>query len=844
MKLLTFAAISLILSLTVRDADTRAHSAQDPPKPGEKVRFSNIKFSLSQYVIESSTPNMVLRPQLAAIKDQAKLVISPAVPFDGTLKQGCEAAWNSLKSGKSVRGEKYESEPQNVLGGGKLMHMGSQFEPAGGGAAIVILADGKLTRMALTMETDIAYQYSAMSLGAFLMSIEVVKDQPESGGTGISGGPSSGPDAGDSFDWDGPDRMEYGIYDHDCRQLNEEYDELVDSNKQLVGSIKPRAVTYEAALNAARLVLKNPEAKTQFDFAEKYGTKENPKVYLATATTMLLDGDAFGALAQILAGVDAAPTNPTLQFNLASLLAEINMPNESLAVLKHMEATAKKPEMAAGLQPGATMDYLNGYNQMLLGKVSEASAKFKSVIAAEPFLNEASHCLALITAKQGGNGKAVLQKGLFRFPVKKTVFCVQGETDSQRPSVDSMFDCSKGVPGVLSDFRQPNGIDNYKAFVKVIMRLTDDLRKELEARKAAVTANPSPYGPTPFDKWAEKMFDLMQGLDEREPVFLKLQKDIEDSRNDFHKAADIHYARLIQRTNELALDPTPHKCPMFRDAAAQALNAMRPYVVHLELMHRRYAKTSYRILTGLLARFPKGKWRDAAEAYTRSWLTELDVQMVLDVWQCYGPINAGIAGIIHEECLADGNGTYNLPSQPNLVPCPPGLKDAGFKYSLGLPDNGTSLGPKVGAKVGCSGITFEVEFPLVKAKAPSGLIEYGAGGFAQVEMEWGGSWTVFAGAKGSISIGPAGVTEKSGIYVKGKVGEGATEMGGRVQFDAQGKAGDYTISNKMDKMDFTIIPAPTPPKLGPGLKSFKNQNNAEGWIHRLAKAAQPCCSIR
>jgi hypothetical protein len=260
-------------------------------------------------------------------------------------------------------------------------------------------------------------------------------------------------------------------------------------------------------------------------------------------------------------------------------------------------------------------------------------------------------------------------------------------------------------------------------------------------------------------------------------------------------------------------------------------------------MYRRYAKTGYRVLTGLLSHFGKGKWRDSVEAYVKSWLTELDVQMVVDIWNCYGPINSGIAGIIHDECLTDGDGNFTTFTQPNLVPCPPGLKDAGFKYSLGLPDNGPNLGPKVGAKVGCSGITFEVEFPLLKAKAPSGLIEYGAGGFAQVEMKWGGSWTVFAGAKGSVGVGAAGVSEKAGIYVKGSVGEGATEMGGRVQFDAQGKAGDYTISNKMDQMDFTIIPAPSAPKLGPGLKAFKNQINSDGWMHRLAKVAQPCCTI-
>ena len=44
---------------------------------------------------------------------------------------------------------------------------------------------------------------------------------------------------------------------------------------------------------------------------------------------------------------------------------------------------------------------------------------------------------------------------------------------------------------------------------------------ELEARKAAVLANVAPIktNPSPYEKWAEQFFDLMQGLEENEPLF-------------------------------------------------------------------------------------------------------------------------------------------------------------------------------------------------------------------------------------------------------------------------------------------------------------------------------------
>jgi tetratricopeptide (TPR) repeat protein len=847
MKSWIVAFVSLLLPITFSGdspSDDGGPRRQDPVpgQAGAKTRFSNIKFSLGLFKIESSSPNMVLRPSTAGIDSQARMIITPAEPFAGTLKAGCEAAWNALKSGHTVKGEVYTSESMNVPGGGKLMHMGAQFEPEGGAVAIVVVADGKITKLNATINTDVAFQLVGMSLGAFLISIEIAKDAPNPTGTG-SAGPPTGPDPGDSFDWDGPDKMEYGIYDHGCRVVEEEFDELLRSNQGLVGSVRPRTVTYTNALNAARLTLQDPEAKKQYDHAAAYGSKEYPKVFLASAATRLMDGDSFGALAQILAGINEAPNDPTLLFNLASILACINMPNESMAVLKQLGSLGKKPNMAAGIDPDVAMNYLAGYNEMLRGNLPEASAKLKAVINADPFLNEASHCLALIAAKQGGNGKSIFKKGLMRFPIRKTAFCVEGQDDPIRPSVDEMFDCSHGIPGKLCEFRQPNGIDNYKTFVKVIGRLMEEQTAELEARKAAVLANVAPIktNPSPYEKWAEQFFDLMQGLEENEPLFLKLQTDIEKSRKDFQQAAAIHYERLMRRVTELSLDPTPHKCSLYRDASAQALNAIRPYVVHLELMHRRYAKSGYRVLTGMLARYGKGPWRNTVEAYVRSWLTEADVSMVLEVWNCYGTINAGIAGIIHETCLADGNGVGNMIPQPNLIPCPPALKGVGFKYALGLPGDG----PKVGAKVDCNGVTFDIDFPFLKAKAPSGLIEYGAGGFGQVEMKWGGEWNVFMGLKGNLGVGGVHGQEKVGIYVKGNVQDGATELGGRVAFEGQAKAGDYTISQKGESMDFAIIPAPKPEKLGPGLKGFRNLEPATNAIFDRLRALQPssCCSL-
>jgi len=70
-------------------------------------------------------------------------------------------------------------------------------------------------------------------------------------------------------------------------------------------------------------------------------------------------------------------------------------------------------------------------------------------------------------------------------------------------------------------------------------------------------------------------------------------------------------------------------------------------------------------------------------------------------------------------------------------------------------------------------------------------------------------------------------------------------LGGRVQFDQQTKLGGTAITKSGESMDFVIIPAPKAPKLGPGLKGFRNLEPANDAIFGRLRALRPnsCCSL-
>jgi hypothetical protein len=561
-----------------------------------------------------------------------------------------------------------------------------------------------------------------------------------------------------------------------------------------------------------RKLLTDPNAKRQFDAATTDDSKKYPKLFVAGAAARLMEGDPFGALAHMLAGISAAPKNPDILFNLASVLSQVGMPNESLAVLKQLGESGMKPQLTVGLKPDAAIAYLTGYNEMLRGNLSAASTKMRAA-ASDPFLSEANLCLALIQAKQGGDGRKTYELAAFRFKPKQLVFCTSGG-EAKRPTVDSMLDTSRGARAVLSDFRHPKNWEDLNQWMSEFApgRL-EEINATIEALKARMLAHPRPIDfDSPYGLWAEKMSSLMEGLDENEPLLLKMQADVDASEKDVENAGKIHLERLMQADMALVASGVKHLCPDVKNNINQCLNAMRPYLVHWETMQRRYAQAWYRMATGVNAHIGKNKWHDSNAASLAAGIHGLDSGIFLSMHSMYSAIATQL-GMIEQQCLAEGDAGGTSATSPAGPECPPGMKGPGFKYSFQI-----GTGPRLGFKVDCEKFTVDVDYPL--AKVGSGpLAEFAVGGFAQIEMYHRGDWTIFAGAKGSIGSSGFGVSEKAGIYVKGNAHEGIKDAGGRVSVDASGKGTEFQVS-KSDTMDFSIMPSPKTPTLGPSLRPF------------------------
>ena len=314
-------------------------------------------------------------------------------------------------------------------------------------------------------------------------------------------GPGGGAGAGGAvtFDWNGPGRMDFGVYDHGCLDYADEFQRLVNLNQGLIGSVQPQAVSWEQALATMRGPLDEPLLRVFHEAARDPEGK-------ADVPLVLTDPDV--SLAQLLASVEKAPDHPTRLFNLAGALNRNGMPNEALAVIARIRALGKLPDPALDVNAAAAMDYQEGYAEMLRGNLAAAKAKFGSTIAQEPFLNAASHGLALIQAQEGNAAAPVTYRnGMWRFKPKFLVVC--GDTEV-RPPVDDMFDTSMGKDVALVEFWHPEVATELKAFFEQIGALAEArtaILEPMKQRMVALSDNPrfARSGDDPYDAWAEKM---------------------------------------------------------------------------------------------------------------------------------------------------------------------------------------------------------------------------------------------------------------------------------------------------------------------------------------------------
>src|SRR5688572_30359690 len=288
-----------------------------------------------------------------------------------------------------------------------------------------------------------------------------------------------------SFNWNGPTRAAYGVYDHGCLAWEDEFNELVSNGRSLVGGVAPSARTWQATLAAARSVLADAQAKVAYADVKQFASVARPDLFSAGAATSLQVGASKAALAQLLAGIEAAPADPDLLFNFAASLAQQDMPNESLAAIQQLRGLGKLPELPDSIDAQAALSYLTGYNEMRLGRLAAAKANFSRAITSGPFLNEAKHALALVLAHEGNTAQAkqTYRDGLWRFMPKQYVSCVAGSDEEVRPPIDDMFDTSMGIEGKLVDFWLPDIASDLRPFLEMMGKIGEHRNTLIEPLK-------------------------------------------------------------------------------------------------------------------------------------------------------------------------------------------------------------------------------------------------------------------------------------------------------------------------------------------------------------------------
>ncbi|HEY7739557.1 MAG TPA: hypothetical protein VIB01_02975 [Steroidobacteraceae bacterium] len=785
------------------------------PESGS-VRFSNIRFETGgNWIVAEQYPDMILRPAHPAIADDVSILIIAAAPHLGSATDARDEAWSESLAGNPTRGAVTMTEERPVPANGAELGAYSATDPAGGLWVSVVQDGSYFTRLVMTANTDLAYTMGRQFFEPLLVSVEIVP--PEEGTVSvIPGGPGGGSGPVD-FDWDGPGRADFGIYDHNCLRYEDEFRSFVGAGAPFIGSVQPAATDWPSALARVRAMLDDPQARKAYEAAGQFASPQLPDHYTAGAVASLLNGDPVAALAQLYAGVEKSPDNPDLLFNFAGTLAQAGFANESLAVIARLESRGAVLEMAAGANPDAAVSYLKGFNEMLLGRLGEAATHFGNAKQLDPFLNEAGQALALVQAHQGSGSQAKItyRDSLWRFKPKMLVYCgasARGEeTDEVRPPVDDMFDTSMGTPGELVRFQHPNSINDLERFHE---EMTSRAQERLQLQKPW-NARVEQLGPSlalhvdldPEAAHADKMSLLIGTLDEEEPYVVWLREQEWAAAQAAGAASGEAKSGILRKSTQAIMAGSRITCADWKNWVNRAIAETGPAARQAELALRRFVRDWYRIATGLNAKIGHPEWHEWQSLQLRAEVENFNAQMLLFMSQLYG--FTYVKDCHDPEDLA---GEFGGPPAEAGSPCSALFGDLSVSHSMEIPG-----GPKFGFDIGCEKIKVEVEGDLLKG----GSHGFGTalGGFASLEVTRSGDYSIFAGARGEASGPGMGGGVKSGFYLEGGPA-GVKEMGGRVNMSAKAGFGQLAQSAG-DDMKFNILPSTPKASRGPALKSFR-----------------------
>lgn len=602
---------------------------------------------------------------------------------------------------------------------------------------------------------------------------------------------AGGGGGGFTFNWNGPGRLDYGVYDHGCINYEDEFRRLIGANQGLIGSVAAQAVGWDAMLATVR---------------KRLASAKPPAMELG-APLVLAEPEV--ALAQLFTAVQKTPDDAGLLFNFAASLSRSGLPNEALAVIARIRALPAPPVLPLGVDSQAALDYQAGYAEMLRGNLAAAKAGFQSTIGREPFVNEAAHALALVQAHEGNSAaQKTYLAGMWRFKPKFLVLCGgQGSADV-RPPVDDMYDTSMGKDVRLVEFWHPEIAGELKPFYEQLGALSQSraaIAEPLKQRMIAMGDNPrfATAMDRPYDAWAEKLTQLIAGLDENEPYVLQQQEKLERAIQNAERIAGQNQAFVLERVTQLAVQPGNH-CPTYRSLISQGIQGVRPHAERVEAEYRAYARVWYKMATGLASNIGDPEWYEYNDVPLRAEIEAMNLGMIAMMMGYY----AFPADLVIEcpEEFVDMFAAQVPPPEPADA-CKELFGNLKFKHTISPPKG--APGPTHDIEIGCDKIKVDSKYDVVNVShGPLGLA---MGGRFSGEFTRGKGFSMFAGVGADAKAFGAKGSVRAGAFVEGDY-HGLTAAGGRViptRADGSSKP-----------MDFNILPKPQTAPRGPALRKF------------------------
>jgi tetratricopeptide (TPR) repeat protein len=819
-----------------------------PDAPPSEVQYGDLSFdpSSSKWTLAENGETLLFLPSARSLANQGKLRVGPTRPAPGDVRAAREQIWARLSAGQEVQGTFDVNEAAPISFGGNhpnanAYYHRAHFKSGACAGVMVVEANRKITPFEMTLDTKNAC-YVLMDTFDFIKETLKVKPgravtpPPTSYGDYNLGTPSDqGPDPYDGIDWDGPDDWAYAVYDIHPVNVKRELRALALLNQNFIGSVQPKALTFDQVIATLRTMADDPKTKADSEKFKQMASKD-PFMLEGEAFAGVLSGEPVVALLQIFSAYELNPNDANNWLNIAALLAHLGLANESMAVIKEMERTGKRPDPPV-INANAAIEYLKGYNQLLLGQTLTAKGHLHQAMTLDPFLREAAVALALAQKLTGEEEAAeeTYTMGVWRRRPSQTVYCggtTRGSRDPDgpdiRPPITDMLDVSHGTPGVLPPFQHPHNWsealqlkDIYldRNFTAQWAREDQALGEQVVAISRRLSARPR----TATEAWYQYLEFLMQTLEVDEPPVKKLAENLRRADKELDEAVK----HIGQRTGpiyvQISLQPGDHHEELAA-LATQNVIALKPYAQAFDTAVRRLFRAERRFETGLVAQMGD-----------REWNQRETLALQIEANSFWATLKGRLAGsyVLVASFVPPPQGQPNATraKKDDIADCPENIRNLGLKYSFSLSDfeGPLAVGPdvKFGIKVGCDKVGFEAAYYPWKVKG--GLVEFEAGGFGQVEVKpRTGDLTLFVGETAKVSVGTSragvGASEKAGVYVEANVKDGSVKAIGLqakgetvTKFGQDLQLNSKAFEGKPGNLRVEFLPSVETPPRGPNL---------------------------